>query len=254
MSIPKIIIVSFELLLLAVFVIPALLSIINAGNIAGILASLALLLATLFSGKVWTAIQNLWHNIPGKILLSCAAVFIACGICLAGFLTVRMISTINNTPKEPCTVVVLGCHVKGTEPSIMLARRLDAAYEYITENPDVKCIVAGGKGTGEDITEADAMKLYLVKKGIDSERILKEDKSTNTSENISFANEIMKQNGLSGDIVIVTDGFHQYRASLIAERLGIDSYSISCATRPELVPTYWVREWVALAREIIRSL
>lgn len=253
MSIPKIIIIFCEVLLLAVFVIPVLLNIINVGNIAGILASLALLLATVFNHQLWELIQNICQNVPGKLFVSLIAVLLGFGIGFAGFLTVRMISTANNAPAQPTTVVVLGCHVKGTEPSLMLARRLDAAYEYLVANPDVKCVVTGGQGTGEDITEADAMKLYLIGKGIDSERILKEEKSTNTLENLSFAKEILEENDLSGDIIIVTDGFHQYRASLIAEKLGLDSYSISCGTRPELVPTYWVREWFALAKEIFLS-
>jgi len=250
MSIPKMIIVFFEVLLLLIFIIPAFLNIINVGNIVGAFASLLILLATIFNSQLWEFIKKLLQNIPGRIFVSVIAVVLAFSICFAGFLTVRMIGAINNKPDDPCTVVVLGCHVKGTEPSLMLARRLDAAYDYMIENSDVKCVVTGGKGTGEDITEADAMKLYLMDKGIDSERILKEDKSTNTLENLTFAKNILEKNDLNGDIVIVTDGFHQYRASLVAEKLGLESYSTSCHTRPELVPTYWVREWFALANEI----
>ena len=250
MSIPKMIIIFFEVLLLLVFIIPAFLNIINVGNIAGAFASLLILLATIFNSQLWEFIKRMLQNISGRIFVSIIAVVLAFIIGFAGFLTVRMICAINNKPDDPCTVVVLGCHVKGTEPSLMLARRLDAAYDYMIENPDVKCIVSGGQGSGEDISEADAMKLYLMNKGIDSERILKEDKSTNTLENISFSNEVLKENKIGSEIVIVTDGFHQYRASHIAEKLGLDSYSTSCHTRPELVPTYWVREWFALANEI----
>ncbi len=251
MSITKIIVISLEVLLLLVFIIPAFLDIINIGNIAGILASGILLLATIFNHRLWDFIKHICQNAAGRILVIFIAIVLAFGICFAGFLTVRMICTMNNAPTQPTTVVVLGCHVKGTEPSLMLARRLDAAYDYMIENPDVKCVVTGGKGTGEDITEADAMKNYLMDKGINSERILKEDKSTNTLENITFAKRILEENNISGDIVIVTDGFHQYRANIIAKKQGFNAYSISCPTRPELVPTYWVREWFALANEII---
>lgn len=249
-SIPKMIIIFLEVLLLIAFIIPAVLNIINVGNIAGILASIMLLLATIFNHQLWEFIKRLCQNIPGRIFVSMFTVLLAFCIGFAGFLTIRMISSINNLPDKPCTVVVLGCHVKGTKPSYMLARRLDAAYDYMIENPDVKCIVSGGKGSGEDISEADAMKLYLMDKGIDSERILKEGRSTNTLENISFSKEVLNENDLGSEIVIITDGFHQYRASLIAEKLELDSYSKSCYTRPELVPTYWVREWFALAKEI----
>ena len=94
------------------------------------------------------------------------------------------------------------------------------------------------------------MKQYLMEKGIEGERILKEDRSVNTDENLAFTKTVLEQNGLSNDIVVITDGFHQYRASLIAEKQGLESYSISCETRTDLVPTYWVREWFALAKEM----
>lgn len=253
MSIPKTIIIFIEIMLLAVFVIPAFLNIINVGNIAGTLASGMLLLATIFNHRLWRFIQNLWQNVPGKLLVICVSVILAFGVGFAGFLTVRMIISSNNAPTQPTTIVVLGCHVKGTEPSLMLKRRLNAAYEYLEANPDVKCVVTGGQGSGEVISEAEAMKVYLMDKGINENRILEENKSTNTYENLAFAKKILEENEISGDIVIVTDGFHQYRASIIAKKQGLNAYSISCPTRPELIPTYWVREWFALANEIILS-
>lgn len=246
----KIILIVLELMLLAVFVIPVFLEIVNAGNIAGILVSVILLLATFFWDRFYGFIQNICTYTGGKIITVFAALVICLGTGFAAFLSVKMINAANNAPEEPVTAVVLGCHVKGTKPSLMLTRRLEAACEYLKENPDVKCVVTGGQGTGEDITEAEAMKQYLMEKGIEGERILKEDRSVNTDENLAFTKTVLEQNGLSNDIVVITDGFHQYRASLIAEKQGLESYSISCETRTDLVPTYWVREWFALAKEM----
>lgn len=246
----KIILIVLELMLLAVFVIPVFLGIVNAGNIAGILVSVILLLATFFWDRFYGFIQNICTYTGGKIITVFAALVICLGTGFAAFLSVKMINAANNAPEEPVTAVVLGCHVKGTKPSLMLTRRLEAACEYLKENPDVKCVVTGGQGTGEDITEAEAMKQYLMEKGIEGERILKEDRSVNTDENLAFTKTVLEQNGLSNDIVVITDGFHQYRASLIAEKQGLESYSISCETRTDLVPTYWVREWFALAKEM----
>lgn len=246
----KIILIVLELMLLAVFVIPVFLEIVNAGNIAGILVSVILLLATFFWDRFYGFIQTICTYTGGKIITVFAALVICLGTGFAAFLSVKMINAANNAPEEPVTAVVLGCHVKGTKPSLMLTRRLEAACEYLKENPDVKCVVTGGQGTGEDITEAEAMKQYLMEKGIEGERILKEDRSVNTDENLAFTKTVLEQNGLSNDIVVITDGFHQYRASLIAEKQGLESYSISCETRTDLVPTYWVREWFALAKEM----
>ncbi|MGN0585521.1 MAG: YdcF family protein [Ruminococcus sp.] len=246
----KIILIVLELMLFAVFVIPVFLGIVNAGNIAGILVSMILLLATIFWDRFYGFIQNICTHTGGKIIAVFAALVICLGTGFAAFLSVKMINAANNAPDEPVTAVVLGCHVKGTKPSLMLTRRLETACEYLKENPNVKCVVTGGQGTGEDITEAEAMKQYLMEKGIEGERILKEDRSVNTDENLAFTKAVLEQNGLSNDIVVITDGFHQYRASLIAEKQGLNSFSISCETRTELVPTYWVREWFALVKEI----
>ncbi len=250
MNAVRYILIIIEFAMLVVFIIPFFLSITNAGNFLGALVSVFLLCITIWWERFSAFIGNVWSHIPGKIALSIIGLMIAAGVFFAGFLTVNMIRAMNNTPDKPCTVVVLGCHVKGTKPSLMLTRRLNAAYDYMTENPDAVCVVTGGQGIGEDIPEGQAMKTYLVEKGIDPDRIYTEEKSVNTHENIAFAKEVIEEEGLIEDIVIITDGFHQYRASLIAEKQGIESYSVSCETRNDLVPTYWVREWLALAKEI----
>ena len=87
------------------------------------------------------------------------------------------------------------------------------------------------------------MKDWLVEKGISPDRIYMEDKSVNTEENLSFSKKIIDENGLPQRITIVTDGFHQLRADILAERIGIESRNISAKTKWYLLPTYWVREW-----------
>ena len=91
------------------------------------------------------------------------------------------------------------------------------------------------------------MKDYLVSKGISENRIFMEDKSVSTQQNLSYSREIIGKNNLSDNITIVTDGFHQYRAEMFAKKQGIETYSISGYTTWWLVPTYWVREWFAIA-------
>ncbi len=239
-----------EVILLAVFVIPLFVQSLNAGGIAGILISLLLIAVTVFWKPFVKLIGAMWEHVSGKIVLSALAVIIAFSVCFAGYLSVRMVMAINNHPESPCTVVVLGCKVKGDVPSLMLKRRLNAAYTYLEEHPEVMCIVSGGQGDGEVISEAQAMQTYLIEKGIDADRILMEDKSTNTEENLAFSKVILEEKDLGDEIVIVTDSFHQYRASLLAEELGLEIHSISCNTQSILIPTYWVREWFALAKEI----
>ena len=147
-----------------------------------------------------------------------------------------------NKPSTPVTLVVLGCRVYGTTPSLMLTERLDAAYDYLINNRDAVCILSGGKGDGENISEADCMYKYLTEKGISKDRLFKEDKSTSTRENIEFSLEIIKANDLNPKIGIVTNEFHQYRASKIAEKHGIEAYAVNGKTAGWLFPTFYIRE------------
>jgi uncharacterized SAM-binding protein YcdF (DUF218 family) len=96
------------------------------------------------------------------------------------------------------------------------------------------------------------MRDYLVEEGIAADRIIMEDKSTTTFENLKFSLEKLDERGISRDITIVTDGYHQYRASLIAKEQGageVTSYSADTEFRH--VASHWVREWFALSKFFI---
>ena len=84
-------------------------------------------------------------------------------------------------------VIVLGAQMKADGPSKALQYRLDEAIRYLNENPSSKVIVSGGQGSDEHISEAQGMYEYLVEKGIEKDRIIKEDKSVNTTQNLAFS-------------------------------------------------------------------
>ncbi|MFR1518157.1 MAG: YdcF family protein [Clostridia bacterium] len=140
------------------------------------------------------------------------------------------------------TVVVLGCQIYGETPSVSLRGRLDAAYDYLTAHGDCMAIVAGGQGEDEIVSEAYAMKKYLVGRGISEERIILEDRSVNTDENIRFSGEIIRENNLPETMYIITDAFHSYRAFLFADRNGFKAYNISSDLYWPLLGEYWVRD------------
>ena len=138
-------------------------------------------------------------------------------------------------------VIVPGAKVNGTNPSRVLRQRLDKAIEYAEQNSDSEIIVTGGKGTDEDISEAEAMKNYLVKKGISDDRIITENKAADTGENLEYSKDIIGDTDKS--IVIVTSDFHMYRAVKIAEQAGFARISgLPARTDAGLVPNYYVRE------------
>lgn len=92
---------------------------------------------------------------------------------------------------EQLTVMVFGCYVRGEEPGRTLTTRLDAALSLLKRYPNADCIVSGGQGSNEAISEAEAMRRYLVSRGIAGERITLEDRSTNTSENLEYTFAIL---------------------------------------------------------------
>lgn len=118
-------------------------------------------------------------------------------------------------------LIVLGAQVKEKGPSAALKFRLDVAYDYLVENEATVCIVSGGQGANEPFSEAQGMRDYLVEKGISAERIIMEDKSTDTSENITFSARFLDMENDS--VGIVTNNFHVFRGVHLAKHLGIQN-------------------------------
>lgn len=232
----------------AFFFLPVITGIINIGNSVGMFVSAVLFFVTIYWSKLYTLFcENKAFRITA-IIITYAAVLL---IILAAVISAFMLSAVNSPPPENTTVIILGCKVKGERPSLMLNKRINAAYEFLSENPGAMCIVSGGQGSDEIMSEAECMNRELVKMGIAEERIIMEDKSTSTDENLRFSLEKMQENGLSGSVTIVTSEFHQLRAKMIASEYFQESYAVSAPTAWYLLPTYWVREWFGVTYQFI---
>ena len=165
--------------------------------------------------------------------------------------TACMIYAACRKPQENATVVVLGCRVYGERASLSMVERLEAAYEYLTEYEEAVCVLSGGQGPGEDITEAECMYRWLVDKGVAPQRLYKEEDSVSTRENLAFSKRLIAEEGLNTSIAITTSEYHQYRAGKIAESLDIEYGAISGKTAIWLFPTYYVRELYGILYEWI---
>lgn len=223
-------------------------SVMNIGIIAGFAIGLAAIALGVFMPIALNhnrkAVKYLYRGV-----LSAFAVMTLYFAVLSGF----MLAAVGNAPEKDSarTVIVHGCQVKKNGPSLMLKERLETAYAYLCENPEAVCIVSGGQGDDEHISEAQAMYDWLTEKGIDGERITKEDKSTSTYENLLYSKELLKAMGKDRRVILVTDGYHQLRASLMARSMGYDVKGLNADTPALLLPAYWVREWFALTYTLI---
>ena len=56
----------------------------------------------------------------------------------------------------------------------------------------------------------------LTKRGISENRLILEERSTPTEENLKYTGEILKDRGLDMTVTLVTSEFHEYRANQIA--------------------------------------
>lgn len=147
-------------------------------------------------------------------------------------------------------VIILGAQWKQNGPSYVLQKRLDRAAAYLKENPDVKVIVSGGQGSDEVISEAQGMGEYLMQAGIAKERILLEDRSTNTYQNLIFSGELLDRS--KDRVVLVTSNFHMFRALHIAEKQGYKQIEgLSARSFPAMLPNNLLREFFGVAKDFL---
>ena len=130
---------------------------------------------------------------------------------IAGVPIIREASKREKADSPYC--IVLGCSVHGTAPSWVLSNRIEAAYQFLTEHPDTVAVLSGGQGRGEDISEAQCMFDRLVQKGIDPDRLIREDKSTSTRENFRFSYALIRERSPEvTSITVISSETHLYRA------------------------------------------
>lgn len=170
------------------------------------------------------------------------------GVALAIFIIAEahIVRAMGHVPSDNLEyVIVLGAQIRGSRISKSLEKRLIRAKAYLDNNPNTQCIVSGGKGNGENLSEAQAMYDYLVNNGIDASRIIMEDKSASTKENIEFSMKYVREGARVG---VVSSNFHVYRASLVCSKLGYDVEGIAAGSDRILFVNYMVREFAALVR------
>lgn len=148
-------------------------------------------------------------------------------------------------------VIILGSKIRknGTLTPILQAR-VDKAIEFAEEqkekvNKNIIFVASGGKGEDETISEAEAMKNYLIEKGISPENIIVENKSKNTFQNMKFSKQKIDEDNKDGKIIFSTTNYHVFRSGVIANAEGIDCEGIGSKTKWYFYTNALIREFTA---------
>ena len=245
-----------------------------------ILAVLCLLAAVFFLLPLGIGILHFGMVWPAALLLLCAAwltwpdffrrllrpkwlrALVGCviAVCMTAILATlgKMAMAAADRPADgqDCTVVVLGCQVfPDGHPSLMLRGRINAAYDYLTAHPDALCIASGGQGEDEPMSEAECIRDHLVAGGIDADRILLEDRSTSTEENMRYSLPMLRSPETDVESVgIVTNDFHVFRALCLARKNGgFTFYGVPARSTVFGFIHYAMREFFTLSVSLVRG-
>lgn len=150
-------------------------------------------------------------------------------------------------------VVVHGSGLLGSRVPPLLASRLDRARDVV-EHEDAAgshpmIITSGGRGSDEETTEARAMADYLIVAGVPAERILLEDRSTTTRENLVNSKELMLARDPDYRCLLVTNNFHAFRTALVAREVHVNGQVIGAPTAWYYLPSATIREFVGTLRD-----
>ena len=220
-------------------------------NLLGLLLGGFICVATLISfiAKIF-AINSVIYTYFYSLLVS-FVVYLQCILLGVSILAIKAAKMIPKFDKD--AIIILGCQIRkdGSLPPL-LKSRVDRAIEFSimqknNTGKDIIFIPSGGQGSDEIMSEAQAMKNYLLKQGINNNSILIEDKSTSTYENIKYSYKIINNKIKDPKVVISTNNYHVFRAGIIASNQKIKVECIGAKTKSY----YWINAFI---REFIATL
>jgi uncharacterized SAM-binding protein YcdF (DUF218 family) len=216
----------------------------------GLLLTLGIGIFLIGYGYWFDAVNRYLSRGFGRLVKWLLFIVVLVGVGVSVFIYVY--GTVDNVTYKEDALIVLGGGVRGERILLPLQLRLDAAIAYLGKNPDAVIVVSGGKGFGEAVSEAYAMKQYLVQHDIPEGQILEEDQSTSTSENFKFSKKML--NGkLAADysVCYITNDFHIFRSMQLAQLAGLEPTHLHAQTPWYTIPNNYVREILALMKFVV---
>ena len=241
------------LIFLLWFIAPIFKGYFNYGNKFGIAMCLFTLLF-LTNTPLFEYAKALCYSSPILTFFWNVGKFALIAFCVyATLVTLAMIIASLIKPKSNSTAITLGIRAEKHGPSDLLKGRIVATKNYLDKNQNCVAILSGGKCKKDYTNEALCMYNELCSMGADKNRLIIEDKARSTYENILFSQRIIESENKAKNLAVVTDPFHQLRARLIVKKLNIKAHvgAVNSKTAFLYIPTYYVREWIALPYELL---
>ena len=194
---------------------------VNSGLVGTVLIGIFFLFWGVFYKRIKAVTQ--------KGFLKALKILVVAAICFEAVLviSVAVVGEIDTVTYDEDALIVLGAGLRGERITIPLKLRLDKALYYHAKNPEALIIVSGGQGYGEDITEAFAMRKYLVENGVPENLVIEEPEATSTSENMFFSGQILQKyyekEIKEMPIAFVTNNFHVFRSERLAAMAGFEN-------------------------------
>lgn len=219
----------------------------SPANVLSLLTGIGICALIVFNATVtqiaWLPLDVLRGSLNG-ILVYVSFLFVC-------FLLYSVVYGRIRTEKGVDFVVVLGSGlIEGHKVPPLLAGRLKRAKHVVDAEAlrgrEPLIVTSGGQGSDEDLPEAEAMAEYLVAAGVPRERILMEDRSRTTLENLTFSADIMREQRADYRCTVVTNNFHVLRAALITRRAKVNGQVIGSPTAWYFWPSATLREFVAI--------
>lgn len=195
---------------------------------------------------VLTPKKTAWAR--GLRVLAAAGLAVGFGLFLAA--EIPVICRAHSDPDASAPyLIVCGAGVNGSVPSRSMTDRLERTVDWLAENPSGVAILSGCQGPGEDLSEAEAMYIWLTARGIKPARLLLEDRAADSRQNIEYSLALIAQNGgdPTGRVAILSSEYHLYRLGYMAKKLGCQPALVAApTTKVSLLINYAVREAFAM--------
>ena len=223
-------------------------------NLLGILLALLILggFALIFGLDYYSTgsqTEVMLHDMLTNFL---AAIYLYFECMMLGTIVADAIAARYEPAKDKDFLIVLGCAIrKDGSPTPLLRGRLDRALDFakaqVAETGKAPVFVlSGGRGPNECVSEAESMRRYLAEQGVPPERMLLEDRSTDTAENMAFSKKLIQEAKPDAVIAFSTSNYHVFRSGLKARRVKMRALGMGCRSKWYFWPNAAVREFVGL--------